>query len=111
MHHADVLLIPSTSEGFPIAAIYALGNGMAFLASNIGGIRGIVINEYNGVLFDPFNPAEFECAFRKLVRFPDTIIQMKNNSRAHARFFDIEKKVDEYLGLFRVAVSTRVNAK
>jgi glycosyltransferase involved in cell wall biosynthesis len=110
MRRADIFLMPSTSEGFPIAAIYALACDMAFLASNIGGIRGIVINEYNGLLFGHDNPAEFELAFRRLVRSPEILVTMKKNSHTHAFLFDINKKADEYLNLLRTAASHRMES-
>jgi glycosyltransferase involved in cell wall biosynthesis len=101
MQQADIFILPSTSEGFPISAMYALGYGMAFLTSNIGGLRDIVLEHYNGLFFSPDNPAGFEASFRRFLAFPELVIRMQQNSTMHSQKFDLEKKADEYLVLLR----------
>jgi glycosyltransferase involved in cell wall biosynthesis len=47
----DVVVIPSWDEGFSLVAIEALAARRAVLASNVGGITGIIRDNQNGLLF------------------------------------------------------------
>ena len=47
----DVVVIPSWDEGFSLVTIEALAARRAVLASNVGGITGIIRDNYNGLLF------------------------------------------------------------
>lgn len=49
----DVVVIPSWDEGFSLVAIEALAARRAVLASNVGGIAGIIRDNQNGLLFAP----------------------------------------------------------
>ncbi|HWN99745.1 MAG TPA: glycosyltransferase family 4 protein [Blastocatellia bacterium] len=49
----DVVVIPSWDEGFSLVAIEALAARRAVLASNAGGISGIISDNQNGLLFAP----------------------------------------------------------
>ncbi|HXG65910.1 MAG TPA: glycosyltransferase family 4 protein, partial [Blastocatellia bacterium] len=48
---ADVVVVPSWDEGFSLATIEAMAARRAVLASNVGGIRDIVKENVNGMLF------------------------------------------------------------
>jgi len=49
---ADVLLVPSLSESFGLAALEAMSCGVPVVASNVGGLPEVVEHEVNGYLFD-----------------------------------------------------------
>ena len=50
---SDILIIPSYREGLPNALLEAMLNGLAVIASNVGGIPDIVQNKNNGILINP----------------------------------------------------------
>lgn len=52
LNNADIVLIPSKSEGLPNVAVEACAAGALVIASNVGGIPE-VINEDTGILLEP----------------------------------------------------------
>lgn len=50
---ADVAVVPSYSEPFGLVAIEAMACGKSVIASNVGGLREIVVDEVTGLLVQP----------------------------------------------------------
>jgi glycosyltransferase involved in cell wall biosynthesis len=52
--NADISLIPSVhSEGTSLSCLEAMASGNAVIATQIGGLPDLIINNYNGFLIDP----------------------------------------------------------
>jgi glycosyltransferase involved in cell wall biosynthesis len=64
---ADVLIMPSLSEGFGLVAVEAMGAGVPVFASRVGGLPEIVLDHVTGRLFEVGNVDEIE----HLVRVTD----------------------------------------
>ena len=82
LNTADVLIMPSRTEGMPMALIEAAATGLPIIASNVGGIPEIVTHSFNGLLVQPDDPHELKQAIETMVfgygRF-------ESNSRAEAK--------------------------
>lgn len=55
---ADIFVFPSRREGFPNALMEALVAGLPVVASDIGGVTGIIVNNRVGTLFQAGNPKD-----------------------------------------------------
>ena len=55
---ADVFVLPSLSEGFPVVILEAMASGLAIITSRVGGLPEIIKNKENGFLVEPKNPEE-----------------------------------------------------
>jgi len=51
----DIIIIPSLHEGIPYSMLESMLLEKPILASNVGGIKEVIINNYNGILIPPKN--------------------------------------------------------
>lgn len=56
---SDFFIFPSYSEGLPQVILEAMACGCVIFSSNVGSIPTIVNEDYNGILFNPFDENEF----------------------------------------------------
>lgn len=66
---ADVFVFPSTSnaEAFGLAALEAQSSGVPVVASNLPGVRTVVVNDETGFLVPPRDPNALTVAIKKLL--------------------------------------------
>lgn len=55
---ADVLVIPSHTEGMPNVMLEAMASGVLVIATDVGGIPEIIRHKETGLLVNPSNPVE-----------------------------------------------------
>lgn len=63
---ADVFVLPSRSEGFPVALLEAMGTGRGFVAASVGGVEEIAIPE-SGICVPPEDPEALSAAMRQML--------------------------------------------
>jgi len=102
---SDVLLMPSTSEGNPVAAIEALKNGVAILGSDIGGLSDLIENGTNGFAVPIATPEMFQEKLVWLAAHPDSLHNMKAASLELAGRFDLEKIAADFESLLSDSMS------
>ena len=93
---ADILFMPSLSEGLPVVGVQALAMGLAIVAGNVGGFVDLVEPGVNGCLFDPANPQAAGEALRRLLMQPQFLQAQREASRKAAERFDLGAIVARY---------------
>ncbi|MEA4918561.1 glycosyltransferase family 4 protein [Proteiniphilum sp.] len=83
---ADHYIISSDYEGTPISMLEAMYNKVTILASNSQGINDIIINNWNGVLFDNNNVEELSKLLKQIISNPDFAKTLSKN--AHSTYID-----------------------
>ncbi|MBX9577630.1 MAG: glycosyltransferase family 4 protein [Chthoniobacterales bacterium] len=97
MEQADLLLMPSLSEGLPMVGVEALGNGLAIVGSSIGGLQDILLEGKNGALFDLTTGASGMAKVMKPFLENRKILNASQQaSWSHAASFEWSHSVDLY---------------
>lgn len=68
IRRGDFFCMPSRSEGLPAAPLEAMACGLPVVAAEVGGLKEIVIDEFNGLLCRPESAQELARAIEKAVR-------------------------------------------
>lgn len=85
----DILIMPSYYESFGLSALEAHSSGLPVIASSVGGISEVVINDETGFLVYPVdNFSKYAEKIRILSKDHNLRKLFGNNARRHAKTFD-----------------------
>lgn len=107
LRESDVFVMPSTSEGLPVAAIEALKQGLAVVASDIPGVMDVVTNGTNGLLLPVQDLTAWANGLGGLLNDPGRLASFKEAGSKKAHDFDLTHVVDQYEAVLRSAASRR----
>jgi glycosyltransferase involved in cell wall biosynthesis len=77
----DIMIMPSLSESFGVAALEASSAGLPVIASNIGGVPEVVKDGVTGILVEPGDPEKLAEAILKLASDVELRKKMGNAGR------------------------------
>ena len=101
---AEVMVIPSRWEAFSLVAVEAMRAGCAVVATAVGGLRDVVVDEVTGHLVAPEDAAGLAACIASLSA--SDIADMGRAGRERfERHFRIERVVEELEAIYRAAVS------
>lgn len=78
----DIFVLPSLTEGLPIALLEAMACTRPVIASAVGGIPSVIQDGRTGLLVEPKNVGQLTEAFRKLIDNPVLGSELGVNARA-----------------------------
>jgi glycosyltransferase involved in cell wall biosynthesis len=106
---ADVVVLPSYTEGLPNVALEASAAGVAVVATAVGGTPEAIADGVNGFLVPPGQPAAIASKVNELLRDHALRAQFGTAGRARMReLFTFQAQAAAYLQLFRTLCSTPV---
>jgi glycosyltransferase involved in cell wall biosynthesis len=100
---ADILFMPSRSEGLPVVGVQALACGLALIVGRAGGFVDLVSGGENGSLHDPDDADGMSASLRALLVDASALRRARQNSLARAAAFDLVRVVDAYESLLNEA--------
>jgi N-acetyl-alpha-D-glucosaminyl L-malate synthase BshA len=99
---SEVLILPSESESFGLAALEAMASGCAVVCSNIGGLPELVRDGVDGYLCELGDTEGMARRVLGLLRNQAKLKEMQQSALQRAtRDFSVEAMVSQYLGLYR----------
>jgi len=81
MSAADVLVLPSLSEGCPVVVLEASASGIPVIASRVGGVPDLIDDGKTGIIVNPKNILDLEQALLKLKNNSELKLEMGKRAR------------------------------
>ncbi len=98
----DVLVVSSNNEGTPLSAIEAMAAGCPVVATRVGGIPDIIVDEVNGCLVMAGDVKAMTGAVIDLLTDRDNALRIGQNAMLSARQrFDVKRLVSDMDQLYR----------
>lgn len=91
---ADLVVVPSLSEGFGYSVAESSAMGKPIVASNAGSLPELVAHKESGILIGPRSPEEISAAICKLLNDEKSLVKMGKAARAKVSKFNWEKSLD-----------------
>jgi glycosyltransferase involved in cell wall biosynthesis len=98
---ADIFVLPSRSEGFPLAIAEAMLAGLPVVATAVGSVPEAVVDGETGLLVGKDDRAALAAALRKLVDDAALRRRMGQRGRVVAAPFTAQRMAAAYLALWR----------
>lgn len=98
---ADILLLPSEIEAFPLVLLEGMAAGAICLASNVGGVSELITHQGNGFLFPPNDLSGMAQTAEELFRDKELSNTIRNNARQTVLDkYSPEQLVSQYCKVF-----------
>ena len=105
---ADLFVLPSLSEGLPLALLEAMFAGRTIVASEVGEIAVALAHGEAGVLVEPGNPAALADAIDRLLRDPARARRLGEcAARRAAEEYDVSRMVTRYVETYQRLIRRR----
>jgi len=99
----DIAIVPSTeAESFGLVALEAMFSKKPVVATNLGGLKEIVVQDQTGFLFENKNETAFKEALEKLIS--DKALRISFGEKGHERAvaeFSLDKYIQTFEQLYR----------
>ena len=105
----DIFVLTSHNEGIPLVILEAQASKVAVVATNVGGVADIIIDNETGLLVEPGDVQQFTKSIEMLINIPE-----KRNMIAESAFqsirknFSIDKMIQSYHDLYSSCISRRI---
>ncbi len=110
MAAADVLVLPSTREGFSNAVIEAMAAGLPIIASDVGGNAEAVEDGKEGIIIPPLQVQGLTYAMRRMLMDHQTRSSMSTAARVKAQRFSLDTMLHETEQLYIDCINRHVDS-
>ena len=105
---ADVFVLSSRQEGFPITILEAMAAGKPVVATDVGGCAEAVAHSVTGLIVPPEDPHALAEALKYMLTHPEEAQQMGEAGRDRVTAnFTIETMIDQHLAVYEKVIANR----
>lgn len=102
---ADVFVLPSLFDSFPIAVLEAMAAALPVVATRVGGVPDVIEDGRTGILVAPGDPNGLAHALRRLAHEPETRRTMGQKGQDRARSFSWDEILTRIQEVYRAAIA------
>lgn len=99
LQDADIFILPSEFEGVPMTLIEAMATGLPIIASNVGGIPDMLIDNESAILLD--SPKDLYGAILKLLNNMKLRKCLGENAKKRSVLFSNDEMAERYIKLYK----------
>lgn len=89
LSESDVFVLPSYSEGMPMALLEAMASGLPSIVTPVGGIPDVLRHGVEGRMVEPAHVADLSAAMTRLVNHDGERLACGRRAHERARSFDV----------------------
>jgi len=101
LDESDIFVLPSTSEGLPMALLEAMAHGLAIVATDMGGVPDVLSHGADALLVPPGDPDSLASAIRTLVDHPEKRGQLGDAARLRAEELGEDRVAARFDAIYR----------
>jgi glycosyltransferase involved in cell wall biosynthesis len=105
LREAAIFVLPSTSEGLPMALLEAMAWGRAIVATAVGGVPDVLSDGEDALVVLPSDPAALAAALARLAADAGLRSRLAAAARERARRLNAEEVTDRLDGIYRELLS------
>lgn len=101
LQQCDLMLMPSETESFGLAALESMSCGLPVIASDVGGLSELIQHQHNGFLAPVYDTRSMAQFALQVLRDPQRLAQMRVHARERAmQFGDPNAVLEQYEALY-----------
>jgi glycosyltransferase involved in cell wall biosynthesis len=104
---ADIVLMPSTAEGFSLALVEAMASGLAPVTTDVGAAAEVVRDGVDGIVVPSRDVDGLRRALARLVGDRDSLDRMRASAQARSQQFTWDRAAEENLYAYEEALERR----
>ena len=81
----DIFCLPSFSEGLPLSILEAMATKIPVVASNVNGVREVISDRENGLLFPSNDDRALAAVLEKLIACPELGCKLTRTAHAYVQ--------------------------
>lgn len=98
-HSIDIFINASETEGIPVSIMEAMSHGIPSIATDVGGVRELILDQYNGYLLPKdIGGEELAAAINRMRLLPEALyMDMRKNAReTFCQYWSSKKNFSEF---------------
>jgi len=101
LKRSNIIIFPSFSDGFGLSVIEAMAMGVIPIVSKYAGVSDLIINDFNGYIFDPLNKKNSIELIISLTKDREKMTYLSNNAIKTVKNLNPEVYKNQIINLIR----------